>query len=80
MGKITVTAAEGVRVNATIQKFQTFTRTVPELKDGMGNVIAPAKTEEFSGWNPQQIVSFASESREFDIGPDQRVLVEEQPV
>lgn len=78
MSKITVTAAEGVRAKVTVFKRKVLTRTIPELKDGMGNVVAPQKVEEYPSMEPQSVVTFASEAREFDIGPDDSVLVEEQ--
>lgn len=78
MGKLTVTAAEGVRAKVTIQKLEEHKREIQALKDGAGNVIAPAETQVFKGWADVAIDTFASEARDFDIGPGTRLIVEEQ--
>lgn len=78
MGNITVTAANGVRAKATLLKRTVLKREIPEVKDALGALIASARTEEFETWSPEAVVTFASEAREFEIGPGQRLLIEEQ--
>lgn len=78
MSSITVTAAEGVRVKATVQRLETLTRTVPAFLDASGTEISPARQESMDAWVPREIVAFASEAREFEVGAKVRVLIEEQ--
>lgn len=78
MGKITVTADAGVRAKVTVQKLEKVSREIQAVTDSMGRIVAPAHKEEFSVFVDAAVFTFASEAREFEIGPDQRLFVEEQ--
>jgi hypothetical protein len=79
MSKITVTAADGVRAKVTVQKLETHTRAIPELKDSAGRVVAPGETQTFDAFADKSVVTFASEARVFEVNETTRILVEEQP-
>jgi hypothetical protein len=79
MTKMTVTAPNGVRLRVRVQKQETHTREIPEARNSAGDLLAPAKTENFPSWADQQIVQFASESKEFEVSAGVRIIVEDDP-
>lgn len=77
--KLTVTAAEGVRAQVTIQKRSIIRREIPEVRASSGVILAGAKSEEFVDYATTGVVMFASEAREFEIEADESLIVELQP-
>ena len=84
MSKSVVTAAEGDRLKVTIQKQVEVTRPniiVQTSVDVNGHQQIkqiegdPHKSQE---WQCESIVTFASEVREFDVGPGIRLVIEAQ--
>lgn len=78
MSKITVTAGEGVRAQVTVQSQETLTREIPAIVSVNDEIVAPARNESFTHWRKVEVVAFASEAREFEVGADQRLIVSEQ--
>jgi hypothetical protein len=78
MAKITVTAGEGVRAQVLVRQQTTLSREFPELKNSDGQIIAVAKQETYVDTQTLNVVTFASEAREFDLQPNQHLMVLEQ--
>lgn len=77
MAEIKVTAPEGVRLKVRVQKMEDHPRTVPEVRNSAGELLAPGKVESFKGWADSQIDTFASETRAYEVTATQRVVVED---
>ncbi len=78
MSKITVTADEGVRAVVRVQKLETHTQNIPEVKDSAGAVVAPSTSRSYDAWAVVENRNIASEAATFEVGKGVRLLVEEQ--
>lgn len=77
MSKFTVVAPEGAKAKVRIQKQEEHVNTIPEVRSSTGELLALARTEKYSAWTDAGTDSFATGSREYEIGPGQRLILEE---
>lgn len=80
MSKVTIKTEQGKRLSVITQKFTQMARNSPELRDGANNLVAPARVEYFNVWSDVQADIIASESREFDVDAETRIIVIDEPV
>jgi hypothetical protein len=78
MSKITVTAGEGVRAQVLVRKHVDILRTLPAVTGSEGQILVPEKVETYRDTQTVDVVTFASESRSFDLGPNEHLMVLEQ--
>lgn len=79
MSAMIVTAPNGVRVKVSLQKQEVHKNEIPVVRNTAGDILAPARTEEFMSWVDFQIEQFASETRAYELDATTRILVEDNP-
>lgn len=77
MPKFKVTAPDGVKGFVRVQKQEEHVNIIPAVKSSSGEVLSLERTEKFSTWVDVGTDSFASESREYEIAKNERLIVHE---
>lgn len=78
MAKFTITAAEGVRAQVLTRKQVVLSRTLPAVLGSEGQVLIPEKTDTYRDTETLAVDTFTGGPHEFDIGPNDYLMVLEQ--